>query len=246
MPSFADMLGYLRKSSGLSQKDLAKKIGVSRSAIGMYETGEREPDFETLEAIADTFNVNMDTLLGKAGAIIATERVPVLTENERPFYQQTRESFKDIPAMTVGEKIKMYRKQVNLTQTELGERLGVQKNAVSKWECGRVDEIPLSKLKAMAAIFGISPIQLTDWEYAGDLLQEKPYDEDRNFLRNIYNFGEQIDVEIVAKLYKALQSVGGRYSEADLLKLADLATKVLATPLDQFDRVSGVIDALLK
>lgn len=31
----------------------------------MYETGEREPDFETLEALADVFNVNMDTLLGK-------------------------------------------------------------------------------------------------------------------------------------------------------------------------------------
>lgn len=97
MPSFADMLSYLRKRSGLSQKDLAEKIGVSRSAIGMYETGEREPAFETLEAFADTFNVNMDTLLGKAGAITATESVPALTENESPFYQQAREIFKGIP-----------------------------------------------------------------------------------------------------------------------------------------------------
>lgn len=51
--------------SGMSQKELAEKVGISRSAIGMYETGEREPDFETLEAFADIFNVNMDTLLGK-------------------------------------------------------------------------------------------------------------------------------------------------------------------------------------
>ena len=65
MSSFSDMLIYLRKREGLSQKSLADKIGVSRSAIGMYETGEREPDFETLEALADTFNVNIDTLLGK-------------------------------------------------------------------------------------------------------------------------------------------------------------------------------------
>ena len=49
----------------MSQKELSEKIGVSRSTIGMYETGEREPDFETLEALADVFNVNMDTLLGK-------------------------------------------------------------------------------------------------------------------------------------------------------------------------------------
>lgn len=50
----------------MSQKELAEKIGISRSAVGMYEAGEREPDFETLEALADTFNVNMDTLLGKS------------------------------------------------------------------------------------------------------------------------------------------------------------------------------------
>lgn len=65
MSSFSDMLGYLRKRDGYSQKDLADKIGMSRSTIAMYEAGEREPDFETLEALADTFNVNMDTLLGK-------------------------------------------------------------------------------------------------------------------------------------------------------------------------------------
>ena len=63
MPNFSDMLGYLRKKQNMSQKELSEKIGVSRSTIGMYETGEREPDFETLEALADVFNVNMDTLL---------------------------------------------------------------------------------------------------------------------------------------------------------------------------------------
>lgn len=66
MSNFSDMLTYLRKRDGMSQKDLAEKIGISRSSIGMYEAGEREPDFETLEALADTFNVNMDVLLGKS------------------------------------------------------------------------------------------------------------------------------------------------------------------------------------
>ena len=68
--------------------------------------------------------------------------------------------------MTVGEKIKAERKALGLTQTELGEKLGVQKNAVSKWECGRVDDIPSSKIKAMAAIFGVSPSYLIDDEAA--------------------------------------------------------------------------------
>ena len=66
--------------------------------------------------------------------------------------------------MTVGEKIKTLRKQLGLTQTELGEKLGVQKNAVSKWETGRVDDIPGSKIRSMAALFGVSPSYLIDDE----------------------------------------------------------------------------------
>lgn len=65
MSSFGDMLIYLRKKHNMSQGELAKRSGVSRSSIGMYELGAREPSFETLEAFADIFNVNMDTLLGK-------------------------------------------------------------------------------------------------------------------------------------------------------------------------------------
>lgn len=64
--------------------------------------------------------------------------------------------------MNASDKIKMLRKRAGLTQTELGERLGVKKNAVSKWECGRVEDIPGSKIKAMAAIFGVAPSYLID------------------------------------------------------------------------------------
>lgn len=62
---FGRILKNLRKDHGDTQADLAKYLGISRSAISMYESGEREPDFETLEAIADYFNVNMDFLLGQ-------------------------------------------------------------------------------------------------------------------------------------------------------------------------------------
>ena len=64
--------------------------------------------------------------------------------------------------MTIAEKIRQLRKQADLTQTELGEMLGVKKNAVSKWECGRVEDIPAGKIKAMARIFGVQPSYLID------------------------------------------------------------------------------------
>lgn len=57
--------------------------------------------------------------------------------------------------MTIGQKIKKHRKERKMTQTELGELLGVQKNAVSKWETGRVEDIPTGKIRQIAEIFDV-------------------------------------------------------------------------------------------
>ena len=65
MGTFGQRLRELRNQRGISQNELSKYIGVSKSSVNMYERGEREPGFETLEAIADFFNVNMDYLLGR-------------------------------------------------------------------------------------------------------------------------------------------------------------------------------------
>lgn len=46
--------------------ELAEKLGVAKSTLSMYEVGKREPDFETLESIADFYNVDMNFLLGKS------------------------------------------------------------------------------------------------------------------------------------------------------------------------------------
>lgn len=64
MSKFSDNLVYLRKREGLSQQELADKMNVSRSLVGMYEAGQRMPSFEMLEALADIFNVNIDFLIG--------------------------------------------------------------------------------------------------------------------------------------------------------------------------------------
>lgn len=66
MSNFGTVLNRLRKEHGLTQTELGVKLGISCSTVSMYERGEREPDFETQEAIADYFNVSMDYLHGKA------------------------------------------------------------------------------------------------------------------------------------------------------------------------------------
>ena len=57
------LIKTMRMSRNITQADLAKLIHQSQSSITMYETGRREPDFETLEALADVFNVPLSTLV---------------------------------------------------------------------------------------------------------------------------------------------------------------------------------------
>lgn len=47
----------------MKQEDLANKINISKSAIGMYERNEREPSFEIVEKLANYFEVSIDFLL---------------------------------------------------------------------------------------------------------------------------------------------------------------------------------------
>lgn len=54
-------LKYLRKLDNVTQQQLATALGIAKSTISMYENGQREPDFETLEAISDFFNVDIRT-----------------------------------------------------------------------------------------------------------------------------------------------------------------------------------------
>ena len=61
---FAENLRILRERKEMTQQQLADALKISRSTIGMYERGNREPDFETLELIADFFNVDMGRLIG--------------------------------------------------------------------------------------------------------------------------------------------------------------------------------------
>ena len=91
MAAFKDMLKYLRNREGLSQAELASKLGLGTSTISMYEVGKREPDFETLESIADFFNVDMNFLLGKNDSenkILLTKRD---TRDIEKILDQTRE-----------------------------------------------------------------------------------------------------------------------------------------------------------
>ena len=64
MTKLSNVLKSLRVREDLTQNGLATKLNISRSAIGMYENGERVPNLEILELFADYFNVDMNYITG--------------------------------------------------------------------------------------------------------------------------------------------------------------------------------------
>ncbi|MDF2924918.1 MAG: transcriptional regulator, family [Paenibacillaceae bacterium] len=58
-------IAALREKRGLTQEDLAAKIGISRASLSHYEKSRREPDYHTLSRLADFFHVTVDYLLGR-------------------------------------------------------------------------------------------------------------------------------------------------------------------------------------
>lgn len=61
---FYENLKLAREQKGLSQKDVAEKIGVAKSTYSLYESGNREPNVQTIKKIANALDVSADELLG--------------------------------------------------------------------------------------------------------------------------------------------------------------------------------------
>lgn len=128
-------IAELRKEQGLNQKELAKKIGVSRSALSLYEIDRREPDLETVKKIASLFGVTTDYLLGAEGDAMGTE-------------ENTNEV-----AKRIGRNLKVLREST--TQRELAPLLGVTPSAVGMWESGR-REPDIETLVHIAKLFEVT------------------------------------------------------------------------------------------
>ena len=69
MADFKDRLKELRTAKGISQQELAEELSVHTMTISGYERGIRRPNFETLDALADYFDVSVDYLLGTSAVL---------------------------------------------------------------------------------------------------------------------------------------------------------------------------------
>lgn len=61
---FGKRLRLLRKSQKITQAELAQMLGYSKSSIGMWENGERIPDYKIVLKLSEIFNVDVNYLSG--------------------------------------------------------------------------------------------------------------------------------------------------------------------------------------
>lgn len=83
MVDFSSRLKKLRHQNNITQEQLAKRIGLTKSVISAYETGIRMPSYDALLAISRVFKVSCDFLLGNETSNIDNIDLSGLTIDEK-------------------------------------------------------------------------------------------------------------------------------------------------------------------
>lgn len=130
MSSFGKRIRTLRKSNKLTQKQLAEKLNLAESTIGMYERDERQPSFTITNNLADFFGVEVDFLLGRnedqqeANPIEVMGKTVSLSNEEYKVFQEILKSpalFNDLksdPEKKVKQLIKLWKFQKSLEEDD--------------------------------------------------------------------------------------------------------------------------------
>lgn len=69
------ILKTMRKSNNLSQEQVSKLIGYARNTLSQYETGAIEPDFQTIEKIANICGYKVKFINEKTNTILDSENI---------------------------------------------------------------------------------------------------------------------------------------------------------------------------
>ena len=109
----------LRRGAGMTQAELAKKLGISKSSVSMYECGNREPEFDLLEKMADLLRVDMNVLLGRGEPLV----------NNDPELTAYLEALRDRPEMRA-----LFRLSQNATREDVETAVTILEALRSKHE----------------------------------------------------------------------------------------------------------------
>lgn len=123
-----------RLEHGWTQTELGKKLGISCKTVSAYESDTQNPKPQTIRKFADALGIRVEALLDD-------------------------NSNTDDSPQSIGEFIKLKRKQLNLTQKDLAARLGVSDAMVSAYETGKRNPKPTT-IRKIAEAFSMSPEEI--------------------------------------------------------------------------------------
>jgi transcriptional regulator with XRE-family HTH domain len=152
MNAFKDTFKKLRNKKGLTQEELTKELSVylgtkiSRSTIGSYEQGARQPDIETLISIANYFKVDMNYLLGWVDE----------SDNWLGTDSTAEEEF------GLGKRLYDLRKGKNLSIEELALKSGISARTIGNLEANTYKQLNFSTISKLAKVLNTEA-----WDIAG-------------------------------------------------------------------------------
>ena len=75
----ASKIKFLRRKIGLSQMELAEKLGVSRQAISSWEAGASRPSVDNLQCLSKLYNIPLEVLLDDTAEAEPLAETPVIS-----------------------------------------------------------------------------------------------------------------------------------------------------------------------
>lgn len=143
---FVQNLRRYRLSLGCSQEELGNRLGSDRTVISRYERTSSRMTLERADALARGLDIDVRVLLDTP-----SDEEIIRVQPGKP-----------VSSETVGEKVQQLRKAEGITQKDLGNRTGMDRNRISQIEAssGKVAALQLSTLERLAVAFGIKPTEL--------------------------------------------------------------------------------------
>ncbi|MCM2677737.1 helix-turn-helix transcriptional regulator [Shouchella plakortidis] len=86
----------MRKQKKLSQEGLTNKLGINRSTYARYEREQTQPDYDTLQKLADFFEVSTDYLLGRVDEPDSMISIAFEDGGEEPLSEDEKEHLEEM------------------------------------------------------------------------------------------------------------------------------------------------------
>ena len=170
--TIGERLKSARKEAGLLQEEVAEHFNITQQAYQVWESGKRNPKKETLQKLADYFNVSYAYLAGVESPLESAEILFKNKVKELELTPEQEEQFKfsiynfilqkgnhyssqETSPESFANRLKRLRKEAHLTQQDVADYFKTSPQSYAQWEKGQRSPSKES-LEKLASYFGVS------------------------------------------------------------------------------------------